>query len=178
MEDFILREKKMYVQMTPDLLYDFTLYHTYSTFSGFMCIILAFAVAIIGLIRVFSGQAHPHMIAFYGAAALLFLAYTPLTLKIRSKSQVRDIEKYRERVEYIFDPAKGIIMNYGDKSEFIPWEKCIKVVSSPKNMGIYYGKNEALILPKVQFGDDFTEIMTVVMANVVGKVWKKEEIRQ
>lgn len=172
MEDYILKEQKMYVQMTPELLYDFTLYHTYSTFSGFMTIILAFAVAFIGLIRVFSGQAETHMIAFYGIAAFLFLAYTPLTLKLRSKSQVRNIEKYRERAEYIFDPARGITMNYADKSEFIPWEKCIKVVSSPKNMGIYYGKNEALILPKAQFGNDFTEIMTVVMANVVGKAWQ------
>ena len=105
MEDYILRRQEMTVRMTPELLYDFTLYHTYSRFTGFLSIVLAFAVAIIGLIRVFTGTAPASMMAFYGAAAFLFIAYTPLTLKLRAKKQVQEIDRYREEVHYVFDPA-------------------------------------------------------------------------
>lgn len=173
MEDYILRRQEMTVRMTPELLYDFTLYHTYSRFTGFLSIVLAFAVAIIGLIRVFTGTAPASMMAFYGAAAFLFIAYTPLTLKLRAKKQVQEIDRYREEVHYVFDPAEGITAEFGGRTEFIPWERCEKVVSAPKNIGIYYGKDLAVILPKAQFGDRFQEIMTVIMANVVGKVYEK-----
>ena len=176
MEDYILRKQEMTVRMTPELLYDFTLYHTYSRFTGFLSIVLAFAVAIIGLIRVFSGTVPPTMMAFYGGAAFLFIAYTPLTLKLRAAKQVQEIDRYREEVHYIFDPAEGITAEYGGRTEFIPWERCEKVVSAPKNIGIYYGKDLAVILPKTQFGDKFQEIMTVIMANVVGKVYEKARV--
>ena len=173
MEDKVLYTQKMNVQMTPEYLYDFALYHTYSRFSGFLSIVLAFAVAVIGLIRVFSGQTPSYMMAFYGGMAAVFIAYSPILLKIRSKKQVEQIDLYRLPVDYTFDPVKGIYAEYGDKKDHISWDRCQKVVTTPKNIGIYYGKDEAVILPKAQFGDKFTEVMTVIMANVVGKVYRQ-----
>lgn len=175
MEDKILYKQTMKVQMTPEFLFDFALYHTYSRFSGFLSIVLAFAIAVLGLIRVFSGQVPSYMMIFYGGLAFAFIAYSPILLKFRSGKQVEQIDKYRLPVEYIFDPAKGIYAEYGNQKDFIPWDLCEKVVTTPKNIGIYYGKDKAVILPKEQFGEQFTDIMTVIMANVVGKVYKQAE---
>lgn len=161
--------------MTKELLYDFTLHHTYSRLGGFLSIVLAGAIAIIGLIRALTLQIPAFSLTYYALAAIAFMAYTPLLLKFRAKHQVEQIEEYANPVYYTFDPANGITMEYNGKTRFIHWDRCERVVVAPKNIGIYYGKNDALILPKDQFGDAFTDIMTVVMACIVGRVYRNKD---
>lgn len=33
---------------------------------------------------------------------------------------------------------------------------------TPKTIGIYYGKDNAMIIPKVDFGDQFVPIFTII----------------
>ncbi len=86
-------EEKITVRMTEDTyLFDFTLYHTYSKLAGFLTNILGAAIAFMGIIMLAMGKIKPVQIIFYLVAAIVFIVYTPLLLKYRSKKQVKRID--------------------------------------------------------------------------------------
>ena len=87
-------EEKITVRMTDTYLFDFTLYHTYSKLAGSLTNILVAAIAFMGIIMLVMGKIKPVQIIFYLAAAVVFIVYTPLLLKYRSKKQVKRIERY------------------------------------------------------------------------------------
>mgnify|MGYP003107265509 CR=1 FL=1 len=82
--------------MTDTYLFDFTLYHTYSKLAGFLTNILVAAIAFMGIIKLVQ-------IIFYLVAAVVFIVYTPLLLKYRSKKQVKEIERYHVPNEMTFN---------------------------------------------------------------------------
>lgn len=127
-------EEKITVRMTDTYLFDFTLYHTYSKLAGFLTNILG--------------------------AAIVFIVYTPLLLKYRSKKQVKRIERYHVPNEMTFND-EGIQVEFADKKETYEWEQIQKVVTTPKTIGFYYETEKTLIVPKPDFGDKFVPILTL-----------------
>lgn len=127
-------EEKITVRMTDTYLFDFTLYHTYSKLAGFLTNILV--------------------------AAIVFIVYTPLLLKYRSKKQVKRIERYHVPNEMTFND-EGIQVEFADKKETYEWEQIQKVVTTPKTIGFYYETEKTLIVPKPDFGDKFVPILTL-----------------
>ena len=155
-------EEKITVTMTPVFLYDFLLYHTYSKLSGFLTNVLGMAVGFMGIIMLIMGRIQPYQLIFYLVAAVIFVAYTPLLIRHRAKKQVEQIERYRQPGTVTFSPEEGITFAYADKEEKYAWDSLIRVVTTPKTMGFYYGENDALIIPKQDFKDRFVPIMTMV----------------
>lgn len=127
-------EEKITVRMTDTYLFDFTLYHTYSKLAGFLTNILV--------------------------AAIVFIVYTPLLLKYRSKKQVKRIERYHVPNEMTFND-ENIQVEFADKKETYEWEHIQKVVTTPKTIGFYYETEKTLIVPKPDFGDKFVPILTL-----------------
>ena len=80
----------------------------------------------------------------------MFIAYTPLLLKYRSKKQVKGIERYHVPNEMTFND-EGIQVEFADKKETYEWEQIQKVVTTPKTIGFYYETEKALIVPKTGF---------------------------
>lgn len=130
----VFTEEKITVRMTDIYLFDFTLYHTYSKLAGFLTNILV--------------------------AAIVFIVYTPLLLKYRSKKQVKRIERYHVPNEMTFND-EGIQVEFADKKETYEWEQIQKVVTTPKTIGFYYETEKTLIVPKPDFGDKFVPILTL-----------------
>lgn len=62
-------EERIIVQMTEQYLFDFTLYHTYSKFSGFLTNILGLAIAFMGIIMFIAGKTELSRVPFYLLAA-------------------------------------------------------------------------------------------------------------
>lgn len=153
-------EEKIKVTMTDEFLFDFTLYHTYSKLSGFLTNVLGLAVMFMGFILLFMGKIRPVQVLFYLAASVIFVGYTPVLLRIRAKKQVQEIEELCHPAEYTFGEA-GITVAYGQKEEHYTWEQILRVVATPKTIGFYYGSDNALIVPKADFGDKFSTIMTM-----------------
>ena len=120
-------EEKITVRMTDTYLFDFTLYHTYSKLAGFLTNILGAAIAFMGIIMLVMGKIKPVQIIFYLVAAVVFIAYTPLLLKYRSKKQVKGIERYHVPNEMTFND-EGIQVEFADKKETYEWEQIQKVV--------------------------------------------------
>lgn len=157
--------KKITVQMTKEFLYDFLLFHAYSKFSGFLINVLGLAVAFMGVILYVTGRTGTVGIVCYLVAAFIFLASTPFQLKMRAKKQVEVNEEYAQPVEYSFSD-EGVERSYADQNRFFKWEEIERAVVTPKTIGIYYGKDFAMILPKKNFGDQFVPIFTIIARNL------------
>ena len=127
-------EEKITVRMTDTYLFDFTLYHTYSKLAGFLTNILVAAIAFMGIIMLVMGKIKPVQIIFYLVAAVVFIVYTPLLLKYRSKKQVKRIERYHVPNEMTFND-EGIQVEFADKKETYEWEQIQKVVKRAGPLG-------------------------------------------
>ncbi|MEY8284337.1 YcxB family protein [Lachnospiraceae bacterium 50-23] len=156
---------KMTVHMTKETLYDFLLFHAYSKFSGFLINILGLAIAFMGILLYITDRTNAFGVCLYLAAALVFLASTPLQLKIRAKKQVLVNEEYCNPVEYTFSEEE-IRVECGGKERSYQWEEIGRAVVTPKTIGIYYGKEQAMILPKQDFGEQFAPIFKLIAARL------------
>ena len=105
------------------------------------------------------GKIKPVQIIFYLAAAVVFIVYTPLFLKYRSKKQVKRIERYHVPNEMTFND-EGIQVEFADKKETYEWEQIQKVVTTPKTIGFYYETEKALIV-QTRIWDKFVPILTL-----------------
>ncbi|SHJ81691.1 YcxB family protein [Hespellia stercorisuis] len=158
-------EEKLTVQLTEDALFDFILYHTYSKFAGFLVNILGTAVIFMGIIMLITGKASPLQFLFYLVAGIAFLLYTPIGLKRRAKKQMNTNPEFRDPKEYTFC-ENGIRVCQETSEKEIAWDQIEKVVATPKTIGVYYESENALIIPKQQFGDKFMKVMNVITAHV------------
>lgn len=157
---------KMTVHMTKEALYDFLLYHAYSKFSGFLMNILGFAVIFLGVFEFATGRTSGAGAALYLAAAAGFIAYTPLLLKKRAKKQVETNPEYKSPAEYTFSEEEGITAQWEGGSRHVDWSEVQRAVVAPKTIGVYYGKDQALILPKQDFGDQFLPIYQMIVRHL------------
>ncbi|MDO4976471.1 MAG: YcxB family protein [Eubacteriales bacterium] len=158
--------EKFIVNMDEQHLFDFLLYHAYSKFSGFLVNILGFAVAIMGLLMYFTGKITQHQIAFFAVAAVVFLAMMPLQLKLRAKNQIKANMEFNQPVEYIFDEILGIDRVIGDETKHYSWTEIQRGVVTPKCIGLYFGSEDALILPKKDFGSAFLPVFEMTAKNL------------
>lgn len=154
--------KKITVHMTKETLYDFLLFHAYSKLSGFLVNVLGLAVIFMGIFMYVSGKTGLTSMVFYCVAALIFLGYTPVLLKMRAKKQVEVNPEYCQPVEYTFSEELGITTEWnGEKKEY-SWDQIQRAVVTPKTIGIYYGEERALVIPKTDFGEQFVEIFQMI----------------
>lgn len=157
---------KMTVHMTKETLYDFLLYHAYSKFSGFLVNILGFAVIFLGVFSYATGRTGAGGVAVYLIAAVIFIGYMPIQLKVRAKKQVETNPEYRETVEYEFSEEEGITARWESGNRHVDWSDVQRAVVAPKTIGVYYGKDQALILPKQDFGDQFLPIYQMIVRHL------------
>lgn len=155
-------EEKITVKMTAEALYDFTLFHTYSKFAGFLTNVLGLAVGFMGIILVVTKKSPAVSLVFYLLAAAAFLCFTPVQLKLRAKKQVQLNPEFKGETEYIFDES-GITSRHEGREVSHAWEQMKKVVATPKTIGFYYEPEQAFIIPKADFGDRFVPIMKLAV---------------
>ncbi len=152
------------VKMRSEFIYDLLLFHTYSKFSGFLVNVLGLAVIITGGLMLGMNKIELLQALLYVVAGILFLSYTPFTLKRRAKQMIK-APQYQSEIVYGFDEF-GIRELMSDKENRYTWGQVEKAISTPKDIAFYVGKEEALILPKESFGDHFLPIMKLIAENV------------
>ena len=157
---------KITVRMTKETLYDFLLYHAYSKFSGFLINILGFAIIFMGVFSYVSGRTGAIGVVLYLIAAAAFIGYTPLQLNLRAKKQVQVNPEYKGPVEYTFSDEDGITAQWEGGNRHVEWADVKRAVVAPKTIGVYYGKDQAFILPKKDFGDEFLPIYQMIVRHL------------
>lgn len=153
---------KITVTHTQESLFDFLLYHTYSRASGFLINVLGFAVFLLGALQLAFDRISLFRFIAYLLASFAFLGYTPLQLKLRAKKQLQSNPLYAQPKEFTFS-EDGICVSNGTDPVQYPWSKITHTVTTPKNIGFYYGADQALIVPKSCFGSQFVPIMQLTI---------------
>ncbi len=168
-------KEKIEVKMTSDYLFDFLLFHTYSTFMGFLTNILGLAVILMGLIRMVYFKDGSSS-GFYIAAGIMFMGFTPLQLMLRARTAVKKDSNYNRSYECEFnDNGINILWQGTDEKKKFSWDRIKKVVFAPKTVGFYYSEAEAIIIPKENFGKCFGNIMNLAVKHTpIGTVKVRE----
>jgi len=136
-------ELELDVKMTPNALFDYMLYHTYTGMSGLLS-----AISGTFLIIVFCmGQSPIFLIA-----GLIMLFYLPYTLFVRSRRQYLSNESFRAPLHFTFND-EAMTVTQGEISESLEWEYMYKAVSTPSSIILYTSKVNASIFPKKDLGD-------------------------
>lgn len=155
---------KIIVKMKAEFIYDLLLFHTYSKLSGFLVNVLGFAVIVMGGLMVGTDKIGVGQGLMYAVAGILFLSYTPFTLKNRAKKLVK-APQYRSEIAYDFD-GTGINEEIMGNENHFEWSQVEKAISTPKNIAFYVGREEAIIIPKESFGEHFMSVMKLIVENV------------
>lgn len=167
MEKYVMEDSTNYVsksiefEVTIDskILFDYSVYHAYTGGAG----LLATCFGAIGII-LFVTTRYPLYLIF----GLLILVYVPLSLKKSTAQTVRRVKTYQKPLKYLLD-SEGIHVSQDEVSNTIPWENCIKAVSTKQSIVVYTGKRIASIFPRKQLGDNLPALIAVLCENMDAK---------
>jgi hypothetical protein len=131
------------VKITASAMYDYLLYHTYTSLSGLLGTIVG-----VFLIMAFVATKYP----IYLIAGLVLILYLPCSLFIRANQQVVNTPAFKEPLHYKMTDA-GISVSQGGNEEKQSWDSCYKAISTGKSIIIYTSRTTASIFPKGDLGD-------------------------
>jgi len=131
------------IKMTANALYDYLLYHMYTSFQGIVGALAGVFLFILYLM----GQS-----PIYLVAGLVVEAYLPYTLFLRSRKQYLSVPAFKEVLHYRFDD-EGMSVSQNESTETVRWSDIHKAVSTPNSIIIYTSKVNASIFPKKDLGD-------------------------
>lgn len=147
------------VKITPGVLYDYLLYHTYTGTTGLLGTI---AGALLVVAYFMAGS------ILYLIFGVVVLVYLPWTLFIRSKKQYLANPAFKELLHYTFN-EEGMTVSQKDTSEQIAWENLYKAVSTPKSIVLYTSPVNASIFPKKDLGERKAALIEVISTHMPPK---------
>lgn len=147
------------VKITPGVLYDYLLYHTYTGTTGLLGTI---AGALLVVAYFMAGS------ILYLIFGVVVLVYLPWTLFIRSKKQYLANPAFKELLHYTFN-EEGMTVSQKDTSEQIAWENLYKAVSTPKSIVLYTSPVNASIFPKKDLGERKAALIEVISTHIPPK---------
>ena len=144
------------VKITPGVLYDYLLSHTYHSVSG-----LAGTVAGALMIVAFFINGKPLLLI----AGLVVILYLPWTLFIRSRQQYLANESFKQPLHYKMND-EGVEVSQGDTVQLQSWESMHKAASTSGNILLYTSKVNACILPKKDLGEKKTAVIAAISTHM------------
>lgn len=147
------------VKITPGVLYDYLLYHTYTGTTGLLGTI---AGALLVVAYFMAGS------ILYLIFGVVVLVYLPWTLFIRSKKQYLANPAFKEPLHYTLN-EEGMTVSQKDTSEQIAWENLYKAVSTPKSIVLYTSPVNASIFPKKDLGERKAALIEVISTHMPPK---------
>ena len=147
------------VKVTAGALYDYLLYHTYTSFSGMLG-----TIAGAFLLIVFASTKYP----IYLIASVVLLAYLPCTLFVRANRQIVNTPAFQNPLHYQMTDA-GICVSQGENKENQSWDNCVKAVSTGKSIILYTSRTTASIFPKKDLGDKKDSLIQMISTHMPPK---------
>lgn len=147
------------VKITPAALYDYMLFHTYTSPSG-----LIGAVTGALLVTAF----------FMGAGVLCLIAggvilvYLPWTLFIKSRQQFLANPAFKTPLHYKMT-EEGIEVSQNGEVQSQKWEDLFKAVSTPKSLIVYTSRVNASIFPKKDLQDNAAAVIRMISTHMPPK---------
>lgn len=131
------------VKVTSGALYDYLLYHTYTSLSGMLG-------TLVGVFLLMAFLATRYFI--YCIAGVVLIAYLPCSLFLKAKQQAVNTPAFKLPLHYKMTD-EGISVSQGENEEKQSWESCVKAVSTGRSIILYTSRTTASIFPKKDLGD-------------------------
>lgn len=161
-------EVRFEVKMTPKIMYNFMMNHTYRSFSGFLGVL--FGIASFVMFGVTLGKTSVSFSILYLLFGVWFVLYLPVNLYMRSNRQVKNSEVFKKPITYVVSD-KGIQIIQGEDKADCKWENIRKVSKTGKSLLVYTGQRNAFVLPKEAIGDQYERLAALFLKNMPkGKV--------
>ena len=149
------------VKVTPGVLYDYMLFHTYTSASG----LIGSAVGALMVGTFFMGYG---VLFLIGGAVIL--AYLPWTLFIKSRQQYLSNPAFKNPLHYQMD-EKGVTVAQNGERQSQSWENMYKAVSTPRSLILYTSPVNASIFPKKDLGEKALSVTQMISTHMpAGKV--------
>ena len=147
------------VKVTPGVLYDYMLFHTYTSASG----LIGSAVGALMVVTFFMGYG---VLFLIGGA--LILAYLPWTLFIKSRQQYLSNPAFKNPLHYQMD-EKGVTVAQNGERQSQSWENMYKAVSTPRSLILYTSPVNASIFPKKDLGEKALSVTQMISTHMPPK---------
>lgn len=144
-------------------MYRYNLYHTYTTASGYLAILISF-IAFSAAVRKW-GEVSLSQSVMYVALGVILLVYTPLTLYLRSKQQVQGSSVLKNVLHYTIDDT-GITTSQGEMSSTLLWEQVYRVVATKHNILVCINPRNAFIIPREQVLQEYDAIRKIAQEHL------------
>lgn len=147
------------VKITPNLLYDYLLHHTYSRMQGLLGSVIG-ALAII----IFASNLQP----IYLIAGLVILLYLPWTLFLKSRQQVLRTPAFQKPLHYRLS-EQGIEVSQDGMTEEMAWDGMVKAISTWNSIVVYTTPVNACIFPKKDLDDKKYKVIEMISTHMPPK---------
>ena len=143
-------------KMTPQILYDFNLQHSYKRADSIIATGLG-VFLIFGFIKVHA--------FIYLIGAILLIFFLPVSLYFRSVKAVKLNPAYKNELRYVLS-NDGVLISSGEMETTVTWDTCTKAVGTKMNIIVYTGKATAFIWPRKAMEGKTDDVLGVISANM------------
>ena len=147
------------VKITPNDLYDYMMFHTYSGMSGIVGTVCGLFLIVVYLMG--------YQI-WYLIAGLIVILYLPWTLFLRSRKQYLANASFKQPLHYFIND-EGITISQGEVSETQSWENMYKAVSTFGSIVVYTSRVNASIFPKRELMDKKMPLIKMISTHMEPK---------
>lgn len=149
-------ELTLKVKIKASDLYDYMLYHTYTSMTG----LIGSGVGALLIVAFFMNN--QWIFLLMGAIILLYL---PWTLFLKSRQQALSNPAFKEELTYLLDD-EGLSVSLGDQTQMQKWSDMRKAVSTGKSIIVYTSSINATIIPKRYMGDSQMKVIEIISTHM------------
>lgn len=151
------------IQLRTADMYRYNLYHTYTTASGYLAVLIA-GIALVTAVRRWGEVSLTNSVMCMMIGVIL-LVYTPLTLYLRSRQQVEGSPVLKHVLHYTIDDT-GITTSQKEMSSTLAWEQVYRVVATRHNILVCINPRNAFIIPRDQVTGEYDTIRRIAQEHL------------
>lgn len=145
------------VEMTSSALFDYNMYHAYTSASG----LIGTAVGILLLVGYANNTSFIPMLV----AGIVVLLYIPVTLYSRAKKLMLLNPAFKAPVHYKMNDD-GVTISSGDEKMTVEWSAMHKAYSTNQSIILATSKINAWIFPKKSLGEDKFKLIEMISTHM------------
>lgn len=147
------------IKITPGILYDYMLYHTFTGAAG----LLGAGTGALLIVAFFMGTGVLCLLA-----GIIILGYLPWTLFLKSRQQYLANPAFKEPLHYRIT-EEGIEVSQNGETQSQKWEDMHRAASTFRSVIVYTSKVNASIFPRKDLGDKATAVIQMISTHMPPK---------
>lgn len=157
------------IQMKTAYLFDFLFWHSYHGIYG--VINVGFSIAALVFLACGFGEGNAVATAALWLLAALFTIINPLLLYRKAASQMKKVPMFQKPLYYDLS-EQAFTVRQETESATTEWDKVLLIRETKKNIVLYLGAANAVVLPKEEFSNNVSEVKALIK-NAIPEVARK-----